>query len=564
MPMHAIANFLGSGLHRFTGNLGLRRNGSIVTAVGVRGVLSAAGALPRSPAEDPVQWKKAFELPEDTSNPLAPFGPITDKQLLAAVFMYGDLCQLTYDNYIRNGATLDALVETLTDSQKAARKAFQPDSPLVGGYKYLPSELMAVPAGNKQPGDETPDQVNVAEDSPARKYELGIKYNGKLEDDPAFFLFATAGIYAEQDLLSLDPESTNWIGYVGIGPAIDGKRDIAVAFRGTQAWTEWLSNGKAVLEMVPWFGTTRPGGKLDLQELAHAADKPGAADETKTASPAMDKLLGVVRVGSGFEELYRRFTATPDNTLSLQGQVQVAVRKLLARYGDEVYSITTTGHSLGGALAALCAFDLVQSGINRQGDRCTGPPVPVTAFTFEAPRVGNDAFADAFETLNGPRCFRVWNAPDVVPKVPWEAAGSVLPDRLVKVLEKTPPLEKLFGPNSATEATGLNAYHHAGTEYRVDDRELVEAGEEAAAHHDPLRRWFDRVASYLLRKFVDDISGLDHLDEAAKIGQSHDFQAVMCQMDSESQPGTRGFQGPLGVPDNIPNPLKKPVGPASS
>lgn len=42
-----------------------------------------------------------------------------------------------------------------------------------------------------------------------------------------------------------------------------------------------------------------------------------------------------------------------------QGQVQMAVRKLLARYGGEVASITTTGHSLGGALASLCAFDLV-------------------------------------------------------------------------------------------------------------------------------------------------------------------------------------------------------------
>lgn len=42
-----------------------------------------------------------------------------------------------------------------------------------------------------------------------------------------------------------------------------------------------------------------------------------------------------------------------------QGQVHVAVRKLLAHYKNEVGSITTTGHSLGGALASLCAFDLV-------------------------------------------------------------------------------------------------------------------------------------------------------------------------------------------------------------
>ena len=46
--------------------------------------------------------------------------------------------------------------------------------------------------------------------------------------------------------------------------------------------------------------------------------------------------------------------------MQLQGQVHVAVRKLLAYYGDQVGSITVTGHSLGGALATQCAFDIVR------------------------------------------------------------------------------------------------------------------------------------------------------------------------------------------------------------
>jgi putative lipase involved disintegration of autophagic bodies len=66
----------------------------------------------------------------------------------------------------------------------------------------------------------------------------------------------------------------------------------------------------------------------------------------------------------------------------------VAVRRLLGFYGEEVKSITITGHSLGGALAQLCAFDLVGSGVNHQGDSISGPLIPVTAITFEAPRAG--------------------------------------------------------------------------------------------------------------------------------------------------------------------------------
>ena len=46
--------------------------------------------------------------------------------------------------------------------------------------------------------------------------------------------------------------------------------------------------------------------------------------------------------------------------------MQVAVRKLLCKHGDEVGSISVTGHSLGGALASLCAFDIANSCINRQ------------------------------------------------------------------------------------------------------------------------------------------------------------------------------------------------------
>ena len=81
-------------------------------------------------------------------------------------------------------------------------------------------------------------QLNVAEDSSARKYALGVTYDNSkgVEDDPAFYLFATAGIYHEQDILKLDPESTNWIGFVGIGSVReeDNLRDIVIAFRGTE------------------------------------------------------------------------------------------------------------------------------------------------------------------------------------------------------------------------------------------------------------------------------------------------------------------------------------------
>lgn len=64
----------------------------------------------------------------------------------------------------------------------------------------------------------------------------------------------------------------------------------------------------------------------------------------------------------------------------LQGQVQSAVEALLLEHGNKVASITICGHSLGGALASLCAFDLASSEVNKVGIYsmlcCLGPTSP--------------------------------------------------------------------------------------------------------------------------------------------------------------------------------------------
>ena len=73
----------------------------------------------------------------------------------------------------------------------------------------------------------------------ARDYTIGIAKDkdGNVECDPTFFLIATSGLYrGEIPLILQDDLSTNWIGYIAIGPYVDdkAKRDIVVAFRGTQ------------------------------------------------------------------------------------------------------------------------------------------------------------------------------------------------------------------------------------------------------------------------------------------------------------------------------------------
>ena len=67
------------------------------------------------------------------------------------MFTYGDMCQITYNNYIRDGDALAAVKAGLSDEQKQMRSAFQTGCPLLGGFKYLPSELMGLPATDLPP-----------------------------------------------------------------------------------------------------------------------------------------------------------------------------------------------------------------------------------------------------------------------------------------------------------------------------------------------------------------------------------------------------------------------------
>jgi len=116
------------------------------------------------------------------------------------------------------------------------------------------------------------------------------------------------------------------------------------------------------------------------------------------------------------------------------------------------WEILVTGHSLGGALATLTAFDIgtdvdtsrgfrsradnswfgqAVSFVTQKGKEVSGTaPVRlrlVRLYTFGAPRVGNSEFARAFEEL-GMEAYRIVNGQDIVARMPRHAnsAGALL------------------------------------------------------------------------------------------------------------------------------------------
>jgi len=131
---------------------------------------------------------------------------------------------------------------------------------------------------------------------------------------------------------------------------------IVVSFRGSASLENWLKNAE-------FWQTTYPG-------------VPGAA------------------VHYGFYTGYMAVSTVVVN----------AVKAVRSKYPS--LPVKVTGHSLGAAFATLCALDLLQHGVNN-----------VQHWTFGQPRVGNQAFANYFNSQVTTR-YRTVNQNDLVPHVP--------------------------------------------------------------------------------------------------------------------------------------------------
>lgn len=75
--------------------------------------------------------------------------------------------------------------------------------------------------------------------------------------------------------------------------------------------------------------------------------------------------------------------------------------------------LTIAGHSLGGAIAKICAFDIAESGIFQTKLDYAN----IRLITFGAPKVGNDTFVETFDRLPV-EYYKVENVWDLVRLVP--------------------------------------------------------------------------------------------------------------------------------------------------
>eukprot|EP00892_Ulva_mutabilis_P001931 jgi/Ulvmu1/11739/UM008_0152.1 len=182
---------------------------------------------------------------------------------------------------------------------------------------------------------------------------------------------------------------------------VDG---VPIAFLSSEYDTQvWVHRNAAQKKMVISFRGTQANNAWDWLTDAIVFTDATARDPTTGGLRTVRDLGGVVtpdgskKIHRGFYKAYR----------SVEPQIRQMIT--LCTGGEDGWAITTTGHSLGGALATVCAYDLATS---------RDVPYPVDSYTFGSPRTSNEAFTTAYNELV-PSTFRIHNHNDVVAQVPW-------------------------------------------------------------------------------------------------------------------------------------------------
>ena len=107
---------------------------------------------------------------------------------------------------------------------------------------------------------------------------------------------------------------------------------------------------------------------------------------------------------------------SPFTKLSARTQFQNKIKELVNQYKDDKLSIILTGHSLGASLSVLSGFDLVENGIT---------DIPIAAFVFGCPQVGNKAFNDRINQFPNFKILHIKNKIDLIPLYPSGLLGYV-------------------------------------------------------------------------------------------------------------------------------------------
>lgn len=161
-----------------------------------------------------------------------------------------------------------------------------------------------------------------------------------------------------------------------------------IIFRGTEKLPDWATNIRLSRDLFEIraveASSSREPGTHQIVPLEQIRPVRGRTDLAPDAPQA--------KMHQGFVTAY----------MSVQDQIHRYVQQ------KNPGELTITGHSLGGALATLCAIDFR---LTYEGE------YPLEIYTFGSPRVGTPSFRDLYNA-HIQRSYRVVNGLDIIPGLP--------------------------------------------------------------------------------------------------------------------------------------------------
>lgn len=373
----------------------------------------------------------------------------------AELVKYGELCEVTYDNFRVSDQELPAAMSSLTSKIVthlrqlgvghrlfAAGAADAPGAPMTD---LDPAETISedvIPLGYKygQPW------YFISVDEATKRGQLsGLPVWQPADWAQQYWGYKDLWSFSGLDNLNAPPlllgalraamSKPSWAGYIVYRKPAQGDAadhgELVMAFRGTQLKSEWLSDlatGVTLFQTPEYYDPKRPEMGQVHKGFHHiyAAAASGSDPATKVPKQVVEEVLQAAK--------------------SQQGPFK----------GQPFPRVTTTGHSLGGGLATLCALH-VADWLQRNGVPTSKEDV--TAITYDAPCVGDEKLAGQIDRLA--TVWRVVNANDIVPRVP--PTGQCDIDFITKRAEASGlDKVKLAALKAALDVTRLLNWQHAG------------------------------------------------------------------------------------------------------